>query len=164
MAWTTPRTWVTSEVDTAAFLNSHIRDNENALAAKCVVYRNLFGNNVVGVTAFARSFDGAITDPQSMWSAANASRVTVPIAGWYRCRGRMGGTSNVASSVALYKNGVSSAAGPSVTSNFVIGDYDIQCVAGDYIELVLTVGAGTLFVESIVGLIATDLSVEWIAP
>ena len=27
MGWTTPRTWVNSEVDTAAMLNAHIRDN-----------------------------------------------------------------------------------------------------------------------------------------
>ncbi len=33
MAWTTPRTWVTDEVPTAATLNTHIRDNLNALAA-----------------------------------------------------------------------------------------------------------------------------------
>ncbi len=29
MDWTTPRTWVTSELVTAAFLNTHIRDNLN---------------------------------------------------------------------------------------------------------------------------------------
>lgn len=29
MAWTTPRTWVTSEIVTAALLNTHIRDNQN---------------------------------------------------------------------------------------------------------------------------------------
>ncbi len=31
MAWTTPRTWVTSEIVTAALLNTHIRDNESYL-------------------------------------------------------------------------------------------------------------------------------------
>lgn len=30
MAWTTPKTWSTSEVVTAAMLNTHIRDNQNA--------------------------------------------------------------------------------------------------------------------------------------
>ena len=29
MAWTTPRTWVTSELVTAAFMNTHVRDNLN---------------------------------------------------------------------------------------------------------------------------------------
>lgn len=31
MAWTSPRTWVTSEVVTAATMNAHVRDNLNAL-------------------------------------------------------------------------------------------------------------------------------------
>jgi hypothetical protein len=31
MGWTTPRTWITGEVVTAAEMNTHIRDNETAL-------------------------------------------------------------------------------------------------------------------------------------
>lgn len=31
MAWTAPRTWVTGEVVTAAIMNTHVRDNLNAL-------------------------------------------------------------------------------------------------------------------------------------
>lgn len=31
MAWTTPRTWVTSEIVTASQLNTHVRDNLNAV-------------------------------------------------------------------------------------------------------------------------------------
>lgn len=32
MAWTTPRTWVTSEVVTASIMNTHVRDNFNYLS------------------------------------------------------------------------------------------------------------------------------------
>lgn len=32
MAWTTPRTWVAGEVVTAALLNTHLRDNLNAIS------------------------------------------------------------------------------------------------------------------------------------
>lgn len=32
MAWTTPRTWVTSEVVTASVMNTHVRDNLNETA------------------------------------------------------------------------------------------------------------------------------------
>lgn len=32
MAWTTPRTWTTGELVTAAIMNAHVRDNFNALA------------------------------------------------------------------------------------------------------------------------------------
>lgn len=31
MAWTTPRTWVVGEIVTAALLNTHLRDNLNAI-------------------------------------------------------------------------------------------------------------------------------------
>ncbi len=31
MAWTTPRTWVTGELVTAAMLNAHVRDNFNVV-------------------------------------------------------------------------------------------------------------------------------------
>ncbi len=31
MAWTTPRTWVTGELVTAAIMNTHVRDNEDYL-------------------------------------------------------------------------------------------------------------------------------------
>lgn len=33
MSWTAPRTWVTGEIVTAALLNTHLRDNLNALEA-----------------------------------------------------------------------------------------------------------------------------------
>lgn len=38
MAWTTPRTWVTGELVTASIMNTHIRDNENALAARALAF------------------------------------------------------------------------------------------------------------------------------
>jgi hypothetical protein len=31
MAWTTPRTWTTGELVTAAIMNAHIRDNQNVI-------------------------------------------------------------------------------------------------------------------------------------
>lgn len=34
MAWTSPRTWVAGEVVTAANMNTHVRDNMNALGLK----------------------------------------------------------------------------------------------------------------------------------
>lgn len=33
MAWTTPRTWATGEVVTASIMNTHVRDNLNAVGA-----------------------------------------------------------------------------------------------------------------------------------
>jgi len=38
MAWTTPRTWVSGEVVTAALLNAQLRDNLNAIADPWAAY------------------------------------------------------------------------------------------------------------------------------
>ena len=38
MAWTTPRTWTTSEVPTGAIFNTHLRDNLNALYGTTTTY------------------------------------------------------------------------------------------------------------------------------
>lgn len=37
MAWTTPRTWSAGETVTATIMNTHVRDNLNALANKAIV-------------------------------------------------------------------------------------------------------------------------------
>ena len=58
MAWTTPRTWVTSEVVTASLLNTHVRDNlketsaATAVAAGDIVYAD-GANSMGGLTAIA---------------------------------------------------------------------------------------------------------------
>ncbi len=54
MAWTTPRTWVTDEVPTAAILNTHIRDNFNTLGPVISGYIDSGGNISYG-TGFSAS-------------------------------------------------------------------------------------------------------------
>jgi hypothetical protein len=80
MPWTTPRTWATSDVVTAAMMNTNVRDNENWLHAHhgCSVYKSANqtvanGNNDV-VTWNSELYDtDAMHDP-----ATNNSRVIVP--------------------------------------------------------------------------------------
>lgn len=43
MAWTAPRTWVAAEITTAANLNTHVRDNMNALYATGTSYTPTLG-------------------------------------------------------------------------------------------------------------------------
>jgi hypothetical protein len=45
MAWTTPRTWVSGEVVTAALLNTHLRDNLNAIANLWTTYTPTWGSS-----------------------------------------------------------------------------------------------------------------------
>lgn len=47
MAWTTPRTWVTSEVVTAALMNTHLRDNLNYLKNQVAAHFMLSAASVI---------------------------------------------------------------------------------------------------------------------
>ena len=81
MAWTTPRTWTTSEVVTAAMLNTHVRDNltflRTAHAVKC--YSSLAaiatGTGVVSLI----TFNSELFDTDGFHSTAvNTGRITIP--------------------------------------------------------------------------------------
>lgn len=55
MAWTTPRTWSSGEIVTAAQLNQHVRDNLDYLylnRKKLLDYQQITGNVSVTATAF----------------------------------------------------------------------------------------------------------------
>lgn len=62
MAWTTPRTWVAGETVTASNMNTHVRDNLDALGGAW--------------TAFTPTFSGS-------WATGNGT-----MEGWYRKTGR----------------------------------------------------------------------------
>lgn len=83
MAWTTPRTWVTSEVVTAATMNVHIRDNFNALRT---VYK---------VKAADESVTSSVTlqndDDLFFPVAANESWVFEILGWWTQAVGSSGG-------------------------------------------------------------------------
>jgi hypothetical protein len=53
MAWTTPRTWVTSELVTAALMNTHLRDNLTFLLT------NIPNQTVASITSAASPFTAA---------------------------------------------------------------------------------------------------------
>lgn len=48
MAWTAPRTWSAGETLTAALLNTHLRDNLNAIRERELWFSSDSGNIVVG--------------------------------------------------------------------------------------------------------------------
>lgn len=55
MAWTTPRTWSSNEIVTAALLNTHVRDNEGFLISRVnsAVFRDNGGNYTTTSGTFA---------------------------------------------------------------------------------------------------------------
>src|SRR5262245_53312656 len=150
MSWTTPRTWVTSELVTASVMNAHVRDQFLEIAKlsqyRCYAYNNT-GQSVGAGAAAALGLNSEIYDPASMHNTVtNNSRITVPIAGLFRVFGRSSVSSvdNGGVSLTLRKNG--SVLTPNVAHGFVTNatnfeDQDMQVTTeivlavNDYLEL-----------------------------
>lgn len=59
MTWTTPRTWVAGEKPTAATLNTHIRDNFNAIGDPWTSYTPTLGNSTLGNGTLTGAYSAA---------------------------------------------------------------------------------------------------------
>src|SRR3990167_11504218 len=92
MAWTSPRTWVTGETVTAALLNTHVRDNLNALMVVTTKGDIAVATAAQTLTRLAVGADGDVlvadsaATPGVRWSstakvAAAASLIMVNLAG-----------------------------------------------------------------------------------
>lgn len=85
MAWTAPRTWVTSEVVTAALLNTHLRDNLlwTGFHHGCRAWKS--ANQTVGIGATdAVTWNSESYDTDTFHStSSNTSRFVAPVAGYY---------------------------------------------------------------------------------
>lgn len=88
MAWSTPRTWVTNEVVTAALMNTHVRDQFNVLD----------GGSVGNILMFA---GGAPTWGDMQTSQANAAAFTFTNTSFLDFDAVTGGTPGTAVSVTI---------------------------------------------------------------
>lgn len=87
MPWTTPRTWATSEVVTAAMLNSNVRDNSNWLNSHhgCYIYKTAL-QTVPNGNDNVLSFNSETYDSDGFHdNVTNNSRITIPagLGGYY---------------------------------------------------------------------------------
>ncbi len=88
MAWTTPATFTTGEVVTAAKLNAQVRDNLDFLhTARIVSVGTLSTAAITTSTWTLINFTFEVVDTMSGWSAGAPSRITPTIAGYYQIRG-----------------------------------------------------------------------------
>lgn len=85
MAWTTPKTWSTNEVVTAANMNTHLRDNMTFVGnpPRCSVFnsgvQSIANGTTVVLTANSENYDS-----DTMHSTVtNTSRITATTAGIY---------------------------------------------------------------------------------
>lgn len=63
MAWTAPRTWVTSETVTASMMNTHVRDNMLETAPAKVTGANQFLVGTSANTLVSRSYNAEFLNP-----------------------------------------------------------------------------------------------------
>lgn len=158
MPWTTPRTWASLELPTAANFNQHIRDNLAWLGTdkpRCILTRAA-ALSVPSATLTPVLWDAESVDVGAMHDlATNTDRITIPANGWYR----LILTGQSAAAVAggalrqglIYKNGVqvtTRISGPFATTGYWdIGvAVSVQATAGDYFSAGLFHDAGVAIV------------------
>ena len=170
MAWTSPRTWVTSELVTAAIQNTHVRDNFTALRASPANRCDAYDASTQVVTSGNTNdlaLDSEDVDSATMHdTSTNNERVTIPSGGdgWYLCIGSSltAGGSNIKAVLHLQKNGttqVQSRNSDNTGTNTLTVAQLISCVATDYISLAGQAIDGTVTWGSATAAEATRLSV-----
>lgn len=80
MAFTQPRTWNISDVVTAAMLNSNLRDNMAAVAARCMMFVSGIYTVAASTTAAFGGMSSAFDTTDTM---CNGTRITCKQAGTY---------------------------------------------------------------------------------
>jgi len=85
MGWTTPKTWATNEVVTAANMNTHVRDNVSFLGSPPACSVKAAGaQSISNATTTTLNADTETYDTDSMHSnVTNNSRITINTAGRY---------------------------------------------------------------------------------
>lgn len=145
MAWTTPRSWSTGETVTSTILNTHVRDNLNAIVSPPYAYIRATTATSVGGSAYVNiSFNTEIVDTDSMYTSAAPTRLTIATAGLYMLAGGYSlalTANNIASARFSLNGGLLTHSGTSVicgatAQNAVLS---LTCFyrlsVGDYIEL-----------------------------
>lgn len=153
---------------TSAQLNQYVRDNQKGLLAYCHTIRTSTGTFSASGSFQSFTPDSALVDTSSMFAAGTPSRVTAPIAGTYRVKGRMSGAASVNAIAQIRKNGTTVIlSGAIQTGPLEIGEWDIPLAAADYLEFGIQTGSGT-YTLSTTGLpvlgLTGDFTVKWIAP
>jgi hypothetical protein len=88
VAWTSPRSWVSGETVTSTILNTHVRDNLNAIVSPPYAYIRATTATSVGGSASANiSFNTEIVDTDNLYTSASPTRLTIATAGLYMLAG-----------------------------------------------------------------------------
>jgi hypothetical protein len=149
MAWTTPRTWVTSEMATAALLNTYVRDNLVAVRdqASCRLKRTGAAVAVTTAVALKVNFDATEWDTTGTMADLVNDRITFPDSGKYIIGGHLAfgaGVTGRREMRIVYFDLVANAAirvlieaneGIAAARNVLSIESLFDCKAGDYIYM-----------------------------
>lgn len=157
MAWTTPRTWASGESVTSTVMNTHVRDNLNAIVSPPYVFVRANSTSTTLATGgswVALSFDTEVSDAFNMWVSSAAPNINIATAGLYlinagfgvvfsgaqyaRARIRVNGTDVPSAGMSVY--------GASTQTANLSLSLMYRLSAGDYVQLVGNASAalGTL--------------------
>jgi len=153
MPYTTPKTWASGDVLTAADLNTYVRDNVafNANPPKCRVFNSaaISAANAVDVLV---TLDSERFDTDTMHSTTtNPERITFTTAGTYLVGASLAWSDNAAGSRVIYirRNGVNrivqqSTTGTGVANNPIAASTLFYFAANDYVELFAFQNSGSV--------------------
>lgn len=119
MSWTSPRTWIAGEIVTAAELNTHVRDNLNA------VVRELAYAQIVSTVVFAATPVEVVAAPTLSFDGSTAVMIQ------FYCSD-FSSTSSGGAALVLYDNGAS-----------------VAVISGNYSVTSLTWGAVNAFIRKV---------------
>lgn len=154
MAWTTPKTWTTGEVLTAANMNAQVRDNLAYAAGTDRPHARVNNSGSLSIsnsTTTVLTFDSERVDVGAMHSTSvNTGRLTIPsgAGGFWMVGGNVVWATNTTGRRELYirSGGATLVAGDirSASGDFPAASINQLCFlsAGDYVELVVSQNSG----------------------
>jgi hypothetical protein len=168
MAWTTPASWSTNEVVTAAKMNTHVRDNISFLGSPpgCSV-RAAGPQSVANATEVALTADTELFDNDTMHSTvSNTSRITATTAGRYLVCATVRFASN-ATGVRAFGYRVNGGAtqvmgavnGAAASDTSLSGSKTLNFAAADFVEVFASQASGGSLNVTLEDFTATMISV-----
>jgi hypothetical protein len=175
-----PRTWVNGEFETDTIMNGStgIRDAMNFLLSPPVCQvRRTTGQSIPSATPTPIAFDAEDEDNDGIHSlVTNTSRLTIVTPGWYNVSGMVPYSANGTGGreCRIVKNGVVNGVlggrvlGPipsgSIDTCVPIHAIEVQCVAGDFLELYAVQTTGGALTTTATNSIFPILRAAWVRP
>ena len=146
MAWTTPRSWTAGETVTSTIMNTHVRDNFNAIVSPPYAYVRATTSTTLSSGGWTEiSFNTEVADTDAMFTSGSPTRLTAKTAGLYIISGgfaigTLAANANVQMRFSINGSdiphvGTSVAAGSASYNAMISTSCMFQFAVNDYLEL-----------------------------